>query len=278
MIMSRTRMVAPMLSLLVGAALVFCVLVATQPTVGRAASWTGDDLAIVGMWWGAVIGCLWLAATTLVCIAALARGHADAAQRVARLAPPLARRILQSALVGTWVLVPAAAYAAPPAAPITVHVDTHGRLTTETRRTAPRQVRAVPTSDRGKATPTTGRAATIPPATTTTAIPAATRLPTHTPTTTPTPSPPSTPAPHPAPGTDPRWTRVHIVVPGDNLWLIARAEVGRVSGSGAPTDAQIAPYWRQVLTANRTTLRSGDPSLIFPGELVQLPSYRIAGA
>jgi len=61
------------------------------------------------------------------------------------------------------------------------------------------------------------------------------------------------------------------VVPGDNLWQIARAEVARASGTYRPSDAQIAPYWNEVIAENRTTLRSGDPSLIFPGEVVELP-------
>ena len=65
--------------------------------------------------------------------------------------------------------------------------------------------------------------------------------------------------------------RIHVVVPGDNLWQIARAEVARASGTYQPSDAQIAPYWHKVVAENRTTLRSGDPSLIFPGEVVELP-------
>jgi nucleoid-associated protein YgaU len=60
-------------------------------------------------------------------------------------------------------------------------------------------------------------------------------------------------------------------VAGDNLWQIARAEVIRAGGADRPADAQIAPYWQRVVEANRSTLRSGDPSLIFPGEVVTLP-------
>jgi hypothetical protein len=274
MLLRRTRIVAPMLLLFAGAALTAGMLVATRPTVGGAASWTGDDLAIVCMWWGAVVGCLWLAATTFACVAALARGRTDAAHRIARLAPPLARRMLQAALVGTWALVPAVAYAAPPSAPITVHVDTHGHLRPQTPRTAPRDVPTVRTPDTKHATPTTGRTATTRPTpirpTTTTTIAPATRIPTHTPTTPPPPSPSTAPAPS-RPGTEPSWTRVHVVVPGDNLWLIARGEVSRATGTNRPTDAEIAPYWRRLIAENRTTLRSGDPSLIFPGEVVALP-------
>jgi hypothetical protein len=275
MFIHHTRMIAPMLLLLAGAALASGVLVSTRPTVGGAGSSTGDDLAITCMWWGAVIGCVWLAATTFACVAALARGRTGAAHRIARLAPPLARRMLQAALVSTWALVPAAAYAAPPrSAPITVHVDTQGRLRPETPRTAPRDVPTARTPDTKHATPTTGRTATSRPPpirpTTTTTIAPATRLPMHTPTTPALPSPSTAPAPLP-PSPEPSWTRVHVVVPGDNLWLIARSEVSRATGTNRPTDAAIAPYWRRVIAENRTTLRSGDPSLIFPGEVVALP-------
>ena len=66
--------------------------------------------------------------------------------------------------------------------------------------------------------------------------------------------------------------RVHVVRPGDNLWSIARAEVARASGRALPSDDAVAPYWQRVIAANRATLRSGDPSLIFPGEIVALPN------
>jgi nucleoid-associated protein YgaU len=60
------------------------------------------------------------------------------------------------------------------------------------------------------------------------------------------------------------------VRPGDNLWRIARAEfIGR--SDAHPRDDAIVRYWRLVIDANRPTLRSGNPSLIFPGELVTLP-------
>jgi nucleoid-associated protein YgaU len=63
----------------------------------------------------------------------------------------------------------------------------------------------------------------------------------------------------------------HVVVPGDNLWRIAAAELTRRSTT-APDAGAIARYWRTVVEANRATLRSGDPGLIFPGELVVLPA------
>jgi hypothetical protein len=67
--------------------------------------------------------------------------------------------------------------------------------------------------------------------------------------------------------------RRHVVVPGDNLWRIARAELV-ARGDPAPTDETVARYWRAVIAANRATLRSGDPNLIFAGEVVALPPPR----
>jgi len=61
-----------------------------------------------------------------------------------------------------------------------------------------------------------------------------------------------------------------VVRAGDNLWLIARNALTR-DGARRPSESEIARYWRAVITANRSTLRSGDPSVIFPGEIVSLP-------
>jgi hypothetical protein len=232
----------------------------TRPTpVGNPATWSGDDLAVALMWWAALIASAWLAVTTLACVVAVARGRTRTALRIARFAPPFARRLLQTALIGAWALVPTAAYAAPSPAPITVHVDANGRLS--------------------QAPSTTTRAAAIRRATTTTMAPTtagttpitdAPRPSTRLPVVTPVPRVPS--APHAlVPIAIPKPHRTHVVVRGDNLWRIAQAAVIAKNGSSHPTDAQIAPYWWRVIAANRTTLSSGDPNLIFPGEVVRLP-------
>ncbi|MGH9033301.1 MAG: LysM peptidoglycan-binding domain-containing protein, partial [Acidimicrobiia bacterium] len=78
-------------------------------------------------------------------------------------------------------------------------------------------------------------------------------------------SPPTTPLPAPGPPPAPveAAPAVHVIAPGESLWTIAAAQV-------AP-EADVAPYWAQVVEANRATLRSGNPNLIYPGEVVELP-------
>lgn len=57
-----------------------------------------------------------------------------------------------------------------------------------------------------------------------------------------------------------------VVVKGDHLWKISARHLGEDAG-----DEEIAPYWREVIETNTPHLRSGDPDLIYPGEVVQLP-------
>jgi hypothetical protein len=269
----RTRTAQPMLALFAAATATVAILVAARPAftgmslASGPAAWSGDDLAIAVMWSGAVLGSAWLAITTLACVGALARGRTGTAHRIARFAPPLARRVLQAALVSTWALVPAAASAAPPSAPITVHVDARGRLTTDLPRARTHDAPIVRAPVTRPATGTTTRAASKTATTTTTS--------TTTPVSRPRSSPPTQRAraatPPRPPVAVPAHRHAHVVGAGDNLWQIARAEVIRASGADRPADSQIAPYWRRVVEANRSTLRSGDPSLIFPGEVVTLP-------
>jgi nucleoid-associated protein YgaU len=77
----------------------------------------------------------------------------------------------------------------------------------------------------------------------------------------------------PPPRRAPRSSRgpSHIVVAGDNLWNIARAEL-IARGQRVPADDEIASYLQAVITANRARLRSHDPNLIFAGEVIVLPT------
>ena len=62
-----------------------------------------------------------------------------------------------------------------------------------------------------------------------------------------------------------------VVAPGVHLWSIAEEHVGSQLGQDANATT-VARYWRQVIEANRSSLRSGDPDLIYPGEIVVLPT------
>jgi hypothetical protein len=66
------------------------------------------------------------------------------------------------------------------------------------------------------------------------------------------------------------------VVEGDNLWTISRDHLARVTNrrSSELPDHEISRYWLRVIAVNRTSLRSGDPDVIFPGELIMLPPVR----
>ncbi len=75
--------------------------------------------------------------------------------------------------------------------------------------------------------------------------------------------PPAVAAPPATPTTG--WTEVEVV-PGDNLWRISRRHLADLGDEGP-----VAPYWRQVVDTNRPHLRSGDPDLIYPGEVIRLP-------
>lgn len=80
----------------------------------------------------------------------------------------------------------------------------------------------------------------------------------------PTPSAPAA-APAAAPTAAPdKWT----VAPGDHLWSIAERRLAAARGH-QPSDAEVAPYWRALIAANRDRLP--DPDLLFPGQLLRLP-------
>lgn len=61
-----------------------------------------------------------------------------------------------------------------------------------------------------------------------------------------------------------------MVAPGDHLWKISETHLTVLRGT-TPGDSEISPYWRQVIELNGPRLRSGDPDLIYPGEMVEMP-------
>jgi len=64
-----------------------------------------------------------------------------------------------------------------------------------------------------------------------------------------------------------------VVETGDHLWKISQTHLDGRLGRRATVD-EVTAYWRQVIELNRERLRSGDPDLIYPGEVVSLPVAR----
>jgi nucleoid-associated protein YgaU len=61
-----------------------------------------------------------------------------------------------------------------------------------------------------------------------------------------------------------------VVQPGDHLWKISAAHLEGILDRPAELE-EIDPYWRVVIETNRALLTSGDPDLIYPGEVIELP-------
>lgn len=63
----------------------------------------------------------------------------------------------------------------------------------------------------------------------------------------------------------------HDVAAGDHLWSIAEDHLRSATGRDV-TEDEICQYWVRVVDANRDGLRSGDPDMIYPEEVITLPS------
>ncbi len=61
------------------------------------------------------------------------------------------------------------------------------------------------------------------------------------------------------------------VTSGDHLWNLSERHLERVLGRSSLDEHEIAPYWVRVIEANRASIRSGNPDLIYPGEVIHLP-------
>jgi hypothetical protein len=62
-----------------------------------------------------------------------------------------------------------------------------------------------------------------------------------------------------------------VVQLGDHMWALAEQRLALVRGRDV-SDTEIAPYWLKVVGINLSRIRSGDPDLIFPGEILLLPA------
>lgn len=69
----------------------------------------------------------------------------------------------------------------------------------------------------------------------------------------------------------------HRVAAGDHLWSIARQTLARALDH-PPTTRQITSYWVDLIEANRERIHSGDPNLLYPGEMIILPEVPNADA
>jgi nucleoid-associated protein YgaU len=68
----------------------------------------------------------------------------------------------------------------------------------------------------------------------------------------------------------------YVVRPGDHFWTIAEQVIARAWGR-APTEAEIMPFWQQLVEVNRSNLIDpGNADLILPGQALTIPASPIA--
>jgi len=188
--------------------------------------------------WAALVGAGWLLGSTLLYLAASVVRAPAAMRAVGWSTLPVVRRTIDAAcavsVATSVVLAPAVAAGARVHDPPSVSVVRDGRGLAQ----LPPDGTTVP-STTGAVAPTSATPVAVPPAAT-------------------------------APGDA---VDTVVVVPGDNLWLLAARRLARATGRDPASvpDAEVAPYWVRVCDVNRDRLASGDPNLVFPGEQVVLP-------
>jgi hypothetical protein len=251
-------------------------LVATRPALSPATWSRGDELALTTAWVVTLAAATWLFAASAVCLVAISARRPHLARRIAFALPPAFRRSVEIALVASCIAVSASPARAANSGPgpmvdqPVVRAPAALRLApTTSRAVAPRPAPKVPRPTADRADSPSTALPRRPAPTTTTTVPAPPRA-ADAPGAPPPTADASTPKSAPAPAA-PEVHRGRVVVrPGDNLWVIARDALVRTAGA-SPDDARIARYWHAVIEANRSTLRSGNPALVFPGEIVTLP-------
>jgi nucleoid-associated protein YgaU len=235
----QLRGIRPALASVALVAAPIAVLLATRPE--RPSTWSADRILRAACWACACACTAWLAITMVACVVAFLRFDAATAWRVAGGAPPFVRRALRTVFAGAVAVAPMTSHTAPP--PVRVHVGPDGRLV----------------QGRARNEATTSTSATTSTTTPPVSVPQ------------PEPSAPRVRVARPQPRRETS-EHAHVVRSGDNLWSISRTGIVRATGDPRPGDAIVAAYWQRVIALNRATLRSGNPSLIFPGEIVALPT------
>jgi hypothetical protein len=189
----------------------------------------------------ALAGAWYLLAATVVGVAARSLGADGLVALTDRFSVPMVRRLATVAAGVTLAsgVTPAVAFAHPSIRPAAAVAGPSSTATT---------------------TPTGSTPSTEPPPTMTMRVLA--------PDSGETPAPPAAAADAPAPRAADAWT----VRPGECFWSIAE-DVLRRAWNRPPTDAEIVPYWRVLIEANRARL--GDPrnpDLIFPAQVFTVPA------
>ncbi len=208
-----------------------------------------EDVLLTGIRLAALVAAWWLLGSTLLYVAARVMRVHGAAHAIGWATLPVVRRWADRAAALSIVAASPLSAARPVGAdpppttsrPTPVVVDVDHRDQPPVSTPPPAGVR-------------TGRAVDAPPVS---AVPPPTTAPAPAPAPRPVVASPPPVAPPPA-----RPHASHVVVPGEHLWSIA---ADHVAGD------DIATYWRRVVDLNRSRLRSGDPNLVYPGEVVELP-------
>jgi len=199
---------------------------------------TPAEHALAAMVWVAALGCvIWLAVSTLLYLAARASRVPALIRSIGWMTLPAIRKVSEGALAAVLVTstIAAAPVRAQAPSPVVVVVDEGGALLPPGFVGLGREM----IEEAGPQTETR-----VPP------------LPTF---------------PHETkPGTTVAEPVLVTVQTGDHLWAMSRRHLTDVL-ERHPTNDEIAPYWRQVITHNQHNLISGNPDLIYAGEVIEMP-------
>lgn len=213
------------------------------------------ETAIIAVAWGlAVFGAFWLGASVLYWRQRL-HGLSPGLGRLERFTMPGSKQIAKGLLAMSLTVLPACG-ASDPSPPQLVHLGPVEPSSTSTTSTTTIITTMVPSSSAAVSSTTTDASPTTEP---TTIAP-------------PTTGPPSPPPTAPTTSEEPAVERSdeHFVVAGDHLWSIAADETELRLGR-QPSTAEVTEYWAKLIASNRTRLTSGDPNMIYPGEMLVLP-------